>query len=260
MTRLATAIEAAIEAGEALRRKLTQARSVKSKGLRDIVTDADFAAQHVILEHIRSAFPGDSILAEEGLHDADLSASTPTWVIDPLDGTSNYARQIPMFGVSIGLIADGQVQVGVIYDPLRRELYYAERDQGAFLRAGRGRPRRLAVSGIAALGDAVIGTGWPREGDRRELSARLLPRVGMECHTLRLTGSAALTIAYVAAGRLDGSFYLALAPWDVAAGALMIVEAGGQLSALDSTPWRVEAPQVIASNGHLHGALARALA
>ena len=254
------AIEAAIAAGELLKRKLTGTRSVKVKGLRDLVTDADVAAQHLILARLQVAFPADVVLSEEGRHDVALTTAAPTWVIDPLDGTSNYAHQIPMFAVSIGLLRHGRPVAGAIYDPLRRELFFAEAGRGAFVRVGRGRPRRLTVSGVDQLSEAMVASGWPREDELRAQAARLLPRVGNASHNLRLTGSAALSLAYLAAGRLDASFHLALQPWDVAAGAALVLEAGGCLSALDGSDWHIAAPQVAASNGRVQAALTQLLA
>jgi myo-inositol-1(or 4)-monophosphatase len=260
MSRLTTAIEAALAAGDVLRRKYHQARTVRSKGLRDLVTDADVAAQGAILARLRAAHPTDASLSEEGQNETDLASLTPTWLIDPLDGTNNYARQVPMFGVSIGLVVGGLLQLGVVLDPLRRELYYAERGQGAFLQTGRGRPRRLTVSSVVEVGRAMLAIGWPRDDRLRARAAELTPRLGAACHSLRATGSAALALAYIAAGRLDGSFFLRLQPWDVAAGAALILEAGGQISALDGGPWQLESPQLVASNGHLHAEMTRRLA
>lgn len=255
MSRLTIAIDAALAAGDILRRKLNGARSITQKGPRDVVTDADVAAQHAILDRLRAHYPDEAILSEEGRHDADLSAPGPTWVIDPLDGTNNYARRFPLFGVSIGLTAGGEAQIGVIYDPLRRELFYAERGQGAFLRAGRGGPQRLMVSAVGQVADAFLVGGWPRQDALRAEAAWLTPRLGAVCHTLRFSGSLALNLAYLAAGRLDGGFSLAHQPWDVAAGATLVLEAGGQLSALGGGAWQLTSPQLLYSNGRLHAEL-----
>lgn len=256
---LQVALDAARAAGRLLRRQFTRPREVTRKGWRDYVTDADVAAQAVIVQHIRARFPKHAILAEEGEHGLDLASARPTWIIDPLDGTSNYARQFPAFGVSIALAQRGVIRVGVIYDPLLREAYFAERGRGAFLQAGRATPRPLHVSGETDLARATIGTGWPRAVATRRRSMAATARLGAACHTLRANGSAALTLAYVAAGRLEGAFHLALQPWDVAAGALLVTEAGGRLSAPDGAAWRLELTQIVASNGALQTALIRAL-
>lgn len=255
MSRLTTAIDAALAAGDILRRKFNGARSITNKGPRDLVTDADLAAQRVILERLRARYPTEAILSEEGRHDADLAAPGPAWIIDPLDGTNNYARRFPLFGVSIGLTAGGEAQMGVIYDPLRRELFYAERGQGAFLRAGRSGPRRLTVSAVGRVADAFLVGGWPRQDTLRAEAAWLTPRFGAACHTLRFSGSLALNLAYLAAGRLDGGFSLAHQPWDVAAGAALVLEAGGQLSALGGGVWQLASTQLLYSNGRLHAEL-----
>ncbi len=260
MNRLEIAIQTARAAGGVLRRKLHQTRTVRSKGFRDPVTDADLAAQEVALRHLTQAFPGDAILSEEGRHDIDLAAATPTWVIDPLDGTANYAHHLPAFGVSIGLVSAGEPWLGVVYDPLRDELFYGERGQGAFVRQGRGRPRPLRVSPTANLAEAVVAMGNPRAPEMRRLADRYNARMGEVCNGLRNFGSAALHLAYVAAGRLEACCHLTLQPWDVAAGALLITEAGGQLATFTGEPWRLTQLQVVADNGHLHAQVLAALA
>lgn len=260
MSRLETALLAAQAAGQVLRRKYAQTRTVRHKGPRDLVTDADVAAQAVIVDQVRAAHPRDAVLSEEGLQGADLTARRPTWVIDPLDGTSNYAHQIPTFAVSIGLARAGRLELGVVYDPLRRELFYAERGRGAWARLGRGRPRPIHVSAVADLAHSVLGVGWPRQDPLRRLAATLTPRLAAASQNLRLNGSAALTLAYIAAGRLEGAYYLALQPWDLAGGAALILEAGGQLSSLEGAAWQLSHPQVVASNGRLHAAMLDRLA
>jgi myo-inositol-1(or 4)-monophosphatase len=257
---LTTALEAAQAAGEVLRRKFPEAREVKSKGLRDVVTDADFAAQHVILELITSRFPGHAILTEEGRHDIDLAAPGYTWVIDPLDGTTNYSRHFPYFGVSIGVAEQGEPVVGVIYDPLRRDIYFAERGQGAFAQSEAAPPRPLQVSATTELSDAVIGLDWPRNPAARQRVVEAAERMGVAGRTLRSLGTAALQLAHVAAGGLDAYYHLTLFPWDIAAGAVLIQEAGGRLSTAAGAPWRLGGQGVVASNGHIHAALVTALA
>lgn len=257
---LTTAIEAAQAAGDVLRRKFSQTREVQSKGLRDIVTDADFAAQRVILDVIATRFPDHAILSEEGRHDIDLEAPGLTWIIDPLDGTTNYSRRFPCFSVSIGLAARGELLAGVVYDPLRRETFFAEKGQGAFVRGEREPPLPLQVSQICDLADAIIGVDWPRDPAAREKVVKAAGRVGAAGRTLRSLGTAALALAQLAAGGLDAYYHLTLFPWDVAAGALLIQEAGGQLSTPAGAHWRLDGLGVVASNGHLHAALLEALA
>jgi myo-inositol-1(or 4)-monophosphatase len=179
--------------------------------------------------------------------------------VDPLDGTSNYARQFPFFCVAIALSIDGQPQVGVIFDPLRGEIYSAVRGQGAFVQRGRGQPRPMRASPITDMGEAIIGVDWSREAHVRAQVIAGAARVGELCRTIRATGSAALGLAYVAAGWLDAYVNLALAPWDVAAGSLLIEEAGGAITTATGQPWRLGEPAVAASNGHLHHVFIEAL-
>ncbi len=252
---LASAIFAAHTAGQILRDQFLQPRSVTSKGYRDIVTDADFAAQTAILEILQRDFPDHAILAEEGRHDIDLQADTPTWVIDPLDGTANYARQLPVFSVSIGLVRRGAGLLSVIYDPLRDEIFYAEQGRGAFVQYSAGEPQPIRVSAITDFGEAIVSVDWSRDPHLREKILGAVTRVGADARTLRGFGSAALGLAYLAAGRLDGYCNLSLQVWDVAAGACLITEAGGTLSTPDGAPWHLGQKQLVASNGVLHAKL-----
>lgn len=260
MTPLQTALHASHAAGEVLRQKFTQTRATTSKGFRDIVTDADVAAQEACLKIITAQFPAHAILAEEGRHDFDLNSATPTWIIDPLDGTSNYARQVPLFAVCVALAQGGQLQVGVVYDPLRDELFYAERGTGAFGQMAGGPAERLQVSAVNDLGEAAVAMGFPRDPATRVLANQLDARMGAACQGLRGLGSAGLHLAYVAAGRVEACYHLALQPWDIAAGALLITEAGGQLSNLAGDPWHLNEGRILASNSRLHTALVETLA
>ena len=259
-TPLQSALEAALAAGDVLRRKFPQAREVQSKGWRDIVTDADLAAQEAITDSLVPRFPDYAMLSEEGQPDVDLSAPVPTWVIDPLDGTTNYARQFPSFCVAIALVHRGETQLGVIHDPLRRETFFAERGRRAFVRREAGPDTPLHVSAVVDRGEALVGVDWARDPATRQRVADSLGRVAAACRTVRALGSAALGLAYLAAGRLDGYYHLALKPWDVAAGALIVTEAGGVLSTPDGGAWRLGMEQLVASNGGLHTALLRTLA
>ena len=256
---LTTAIEAAQAAGEVLRRKFPETREVASKGPRDIVTDADLAAQRVILDLITRRFPDHAILSEEGRHDIDLAAPGFTWVIDPLDGTSNYAHRFPYFSVSVGLAEMGEVVVGVVHDPLGRQTYYAEKGKGAFVRSEAEPPERLQVSALTDLTQALVGFDLPREPAAREKVVAATARASAATRTMRSIGSAALGLAQVAAGGLDGYYHLTLLPWDVAGGALLIHEAGGRLSSPSGGPWRLDGTGVVTSNGHLHSALLKTL-
>lgn len=252
---LQTAIEAAHRAGEVLLRKLPQTRQVRIKGPRDIVTDADEAAQQMIAELIRDRFPKHAFLGEEGGQRADFKGVTPTWIVDPLDGTTNYARRFPSFCVSVALAESGVLRVGVIYDPVRRETFYAAAGQGALLQRGRAGPLPMRVSTTADLAEALVGLDWARDPTLRARTLAALARVAAACRTLRATGSAALGLAYLAAGWLDAYFHLMLAPWDIAAGSLIIRESGGVITTPSGAPWTLGQPAVVASNGALHAKL-----
>jgi myo-inositol-1(or 4)-monophosphatase len=257
---LTTALEAAEAAGEVLRSKFPETREVASKGPRDIVTDADLAAQHVILDLISRRFPDHAVLSEEGRHDIDLAAPGLTWIIDPLDGTSNYAHRFPYFSVSIGLADGGDVVAGVVYDPLRRQAFYAEKGQGAFVRGEAEGPERLQVTALTELPQALIGLDLPRDAAARHKVMAATERASSAVRTMRSLGTAALALAQVAAGGLDGYYHLTIQPWDIAGGALLIQEAGGRLSTPAGLAWHLGQTGVVASNGHLHAALVKTLA
>jgi myo-inositol-1(or 4)-monophosphatase len=256
---LETAVEAALAAGAVLRRHWPRARRVRSKGWRDLVTDADLAAQAAIQAVIAARCPGDAFLGEEGAQAVDLAAGGPLWIVDPLDGTTNFAHRFPSFAVSVAQSRAGVLEAGAIYDPLRRTLFYAERGGGAFLRQGRGRPRRLRPSAVAALDDAVVGVDWARDPALRARVLQALDRVATQGRTVRAIGTAALGLAYVAAGWLDAYYHLSLMPWDVAAGALIVAEAGAALTTAAGGAWRLGIPHVAASNGAVHTQFLQAL-
>ncbi len=258
--RLQTARRAARAAGKIMREKLNGARDIHSKGARDIVTDADYAADHAVRTILRARFPYDHVLSEEDAPDvreklwARVARSTDErlWVIDPLDGTTNYAHRLPSFCVSIALLQRGAVQIGVVYDPLRDELFAAERGRGAVLN---GVP--IAVSATRRFVDAVVGTEWARDQKLRERTAAIFSRMVARATTARAFGSAALSLCYVAAGRLDAYFHFSLSPWDVAAAALIIEEAGGRVTTPTGAPWSVHSQAYVVSNGHLHPQMLR---
>jgi myo-inositol-1(or 4)-monophosphatase len=258
--RLQTAIRAARAAGHVLAAKFNEAREIRSKGKRDIVTDADYAADRTVREILLARFPQDRIFSEEG--DAAARAALWTeaqshpdlgvWIIDPLDGTTNYAHHLPIFCVSIALYQNHHVQAGVIFDPVNKELYAAERGHGATLN---GRPIR--TSSTAVIDEAVVGMEWARAQAIRRRMAELISRVALRATTTRTNGSAALSLCYVACGRLDAYFHLSLAPWDVAAGALIVEEAGGRVTDPTGAPWTVQSRSYVATNGPLHAAMLR---
>lgn len=245
---LEIAIQAARAAGHILVERLPARREVRLKGLRDIVTDADLAAEEAVVQTIRAHFPDHALLTEEG---GESDGGAPyVWVVDPLDGTTNYSRRFPTFSVSIGLLHQGQLTAGVVYDPLREHLFAVERGRGASLN---GEP--LRVSQVDLVGDAVVSLDWSRsQANRREIVARL-GRIAPACGTVRGMGSAALGLCYVAAGWTDAYFNVGMKPWDMAAGLLLIQEAGGRVTDIEGRPWQPWIENVLVSNGQLHQTL-----
>jgi myo-inositol-1(or 4)-monophosphatase len=242
---LETAIQATRSAGRVIVERLPAEREVQLKGFRDIVTDADLAAEHAIIQTIRARFPDHAMLTEESGESA--SDSPYVWVVDPLDGTTNYSRRLPTFCVSVGLLFQGQLTVGAVYDPLRDHLFAAERGRGATLN---GAP--LQVSQVDRIGDTVVGLDWAHsQENRREIVARL-DRIAPACGTLRGMGSAALGLCYVAAGWTDAYFHVGLKEWDMAAGLLLIQEAGGRVTDILGRPWQPWVQGVLVSNGRVH--------
>lgn len=250
------ATEAALAAGVVLQDYLGKLEdAITEKGRPgDLVTAADKASEQVILEVLRRHFPQHSILAEEsgklGNQDNDF-----LWAIDPLDGTTNYAHQYPCFAISIGLLIQGVPKVGVIYDPFHNELFRA----AAGLGATRNR-RPIQVSQTAELGKSLLVSGFAY--DRRETTDNNYAEF---CHLTHLTqgvrrgGAAALDLAYVACGRVDGYWERGIAPWDVAAGIILVQEAGGKVTAYDGTPIKIESGRILSTNGHLHDSLSQEL-
>jgi myo-inositol-1(or 4)-monophosphatase len=246
---LETAIEAAHRAGQVLLEEFRKPQEISFKGLRDIVTETDLAAQAKAIEIIRSRYPDHDIWAEEVSQTPD-GASNYCWIIDPLDGTTNYSRGFPCFSVSIALSHREKVILGVVYDPLRGQLFRAQRGQGAYLNDD-----RIQVSAAESLMDAVIGLDWAHEQELRCQVALLVSEVAPKVRTLRSTGSAAVALCSVAAGWTDAYFHLSLKPWDVAAGSVIIQEAGGAVSDLAGLPWRPNSGGCLASNGLIHQAM-----
>jgi myo-inositol-1(or 4)-monophosphatase len=246
---LATATEIVLKAGDIQVARRASGFRVDKKGEIDLVTEVDLECERMCRSLLAERFPDHDILAEE--LGATRSARTPSrfqWVFDPLDGTTNYAHGLPIFCSSLALEIEGRAEVGAIYDPTRRELFTAERGQGARLN---GTP--LHVSATTTLIDALLVTGFPydvhqRSGDLVALFGEFLSRA----RAVRRLGSAAIDLCYVAAGRLDGFWEQHLKPWDVSAGALMLEEAGGRITGMDGTPFSAAAGHLVASNGHLH--------
>ena len=249
------AIQTAREAGNLLVQRLGTAK-VSIKGDINLVTEADIAAENLIIDRIRSHYPQHGILAEES-GEAVLvgrKRSEWKWIIDPLDGTTNYAHGYPCFCVSIGLERSGVLEVGVVYDPMRNEMFAAERGNGATLN-----DRQIRVSSVEELSQAMLCTGFPYNVRERPDFARGFTNFTMNAQAVRRDGSAALDLAYVACGRFDGFWEDGLSPWDMAAGALLITEARGRITTFKDEPLDIYNEQVLATNGLIHEAMMRVL-
>jgi len=254
---LPIAEQAARTGGEQLRawrRKFV----VKEKGKFDLVTDADHAAQQAVKEVLMTAFPEHAFLGEETAlveKQALLQSQKPLWVVDPLDGTTNYVHDFPCYAVSIGLVVNHEVVLGVIYDPRQDELFSTVRGHGATLNG-----ERLKCTPSASLSDALIAVGFPANLRGNEHVLEAWKWFGYESQGMRRTGSSALNLAYVASGRLDGFFAFQICPWDIAAGMVLVEEAGGRISQVDGTTYDPLQEKIfVSSNGPLHGELLRGL-
>ncbi|HYW77898.1 MAG TPA: inositol monophosphatase family protein [Gammaproteobacteria bacterium] len=251
------AVQAARQAGAIILRSMDRLDTlqVQTKRRNDFVTEIDLKAEQAIIETIRKAHPDHAILAEEsGTHSGD---SDVEWIIDPLDGTTNFVHGFPAFGVSIGIAEKGRLTHGVIYDPLREELYTGVRGRGALLN-----DRRIRVSSRPSLKNALIGTGFPfRETDDFDAYMGMFRAVTLRTAGVRRAGAASLDLAWTAAGRLDGFFELNLQPWDIAAGTLIIEEAGGLASEISGrNGWPIAGGNIVAGNLKVVAALVKALA
>jgi myo-inositol-1(or 4)-monophosphatase len=245
---LATAVAAAHEAGAVLLEHLHRPLAIEEKGRRaDLVTVADRASERVIVERLRGDFPGASILGEEGGEYAALhgGSTNERWIIDPLDGTTNYAHGYPLFCISIAYERDATVVAGVVYAPLMHELFTAELGCGAHRK---GEPMR--VSSIDSLAHSMLVTGFKPYDF--ETNAPYFAKASHHAQAVRRDGSAALDLAYTAMGRFDGFWEFDLAPWDTAAGMLLVREAGGTVTAIDGSPFGLNGRSILASNGLIH--------
>ncbi len=257
------AIAAAKEAGTLLRRGVEERKVVSRKSsVVDLLTEHDQAAESMILERLKEAFPNHRLITEESALEDERTDDSPfTWYIDPLDGTNNFTHGYPVFCSSIALFENGQPAIGVVYDPMRDECFLAAAGQGAYLNSANGN-KRLRVSQTLELVDSLLATGFPY--DRHTSNDDNLAQHGAflkKALGVRRSGSAALDLAYVATGRLDGFWEYRLSSWDVAAGVCLIQEAGGTVSGIKGDQWRIS-PKVslIASNGRIHSALISVLA
>jgi myo-inositol-1(or 4)-monophosphatase len=244
---LNVAWQAASTAGEILRASWHQPRSIEHKGPIDLVTSIDRAAEQSIVEVLQSEFPEHSILAEEETEITGAAAEY-RWIIDPLDGTTNFAHGYPQVSVSIALECRGQIIVGLVYDPLRRECFRAVKGQGATLNGD-----SIGASSVGELDKALLATGFPYDRcENADFYLNFFKAFLTRCQGIRRTGSAALDLCYVASGRLDGFWELKLKPWDIAAGALIVAEAGGSLSDFSGQEFSISGNETLASNGSIH--------
>jgi myo-inositol-1(or 4)-monophosphatase len=240
------AVEAAREAGQMLRENLGRSRKIIYKGKVDLVTNFDNESQEMIFAHLEKNFPDHDFIAEEDLEQERGSAFR--WIIDPLDGTTNYAHGFPFFSVSIALEYAGKIVCGVVYDPVRDEIFSGTKEQGAFLNGD-----RIKVSSTDDLDRSLLATGFPY--DLRESSENNIAHFNnfvTRAQAIRRCGSAALDLCYVACGRFDGFWELKLKPWDVAAASLILQEAGGYLSDFENREFSIHSRETLGTNGLIH--------
>ena len=252
------AVRAARSAGSIINRAALDLDVLKvaSKGTNDFVTEVDQAAEEAIISTLLEAYPGHAILAEESGRQRGSKHSDYLWIIDPLDGTTNFIHGFPVYAVSIALAFRGKVEQAVVYDPTRNDLFYASKGKGAYLN-----DRRLRVSKRTRLSDSLIGTGFPfRKGDNFKRYLKMFEEVMQQCAGMRRPGAAALDLCYVAAGWYDGFFETGLSPWDVAAGSLMITEAGGLVGNFTGESDFLYQREVVAATPRIYGQLVQMLA
>jgi myo-inositol-1(or 4)-monophosphatase len=250
---LETALELARAAGDILRHYAEREKHIEFKGRANLVTIADKESEDLIIRGIRSRFPGHAILAEDSgaVHAAGADSSQVRWLIDPMDGTTNFAHGYPFYCVSIGVEEQGRIVCGAVYDPVRDEMFSAARGSGSFCNG-----EKLEVSDTERLADALLITGFPYNfRDRLETVMRQFRAYLVEARAVRRGGSAALDLCYLAGGRLDGFWELQLEPWDTAAGQVILEEAGGRITDYSGVPYSVYMKELLASNGRIHEAM-----
>jgi myo-inositol-1(or 4)-monophosphatase len=252
------AVKAARAAGSIINRAALDVErlTITTKGVNDFVTEVDQAAEAAVIETLLTAYPGHAILAEESGRQHGAKHSEYLWIIDPLDGTTNFIHGFPVYAVSIALAFRGKVEQAVVFDPTRNDLFYASKGRGAFLN-----DRRLRVSKRIRLAESLIGTGFPfRKGDNFHRYVEMFEQVMQHCAGVRRPGAAALDLCYVAAGWYDGFFETGLNPWDVAAGSLLITEAGGLIGNFTGEADFLYQREVVAGTPKVYGQLVQLLA
>lgn len=235
------------KAGKILLKHYGRIHKVEMKGINNLVTEADRKSEHFIVKKIQKKYPGHAIFSEEcGYKEAEkLSDDEIRWIIDPLDGTTNFAHSFPIFAVSIGIEKNGELIGGIVYVPMLDELFYAGKYYGAYLNK-----KKISVSNAENLRTALLATGFPPE--HREINLPFFEKFLFKSQAMRRTGSAATDLCYVACGRLDGFWEFGLHEWDVAAGAMIVMEAGGRVTNIDGSRFNMRAGQILATNGKIH--------
>lgn len=247
-----TLLEALEKAGHLIRSNLGKEQKITKKAEFNLVTAIDKASEKTILKEILKQFPDHSILAEES---PAVDGSECRWIIDPIDGTTNFAHGFPMTSVSIAFERHGRLEMGGVLDPTRDELFFAERGKGAFLNG-----KKIHVSKVKALADALIVTGFPYDRKKNpDIYLKMLGAFLTRVQCIRRTGSAAMDLCYVASGRLDGYYEMSLHPWDKAAGMMILAEAGGTLTDFSGKPLTIYSRQNLATNGLIHKEMVRLL-
>ena len=250
---LSFAKEIAVKAGKLLLKKRHQRNKIKLKGRVNLVTEADLASEKLIIKAIEKIYPDHSILTEE--ESSVEKKSDFRWIIDPLDGTTNYAHDFPFWCVSVGLEYQGEIIVGVVYDPIGDELFYASKKNGSYLNR-----KKITVSSRRQLEKSLLATGFPYDiGTSRENNLKYFSRFAKNAQAVRRAGSAALDLCYLACGRFDGFWELKLAPWDTAAAKLIVEEAGGRVTDFCGEKYSVYDKYILASNRKIHNQMIKIL-
>jgi myo-inositol-1(or 4)-monophosphatase len=242
---LDSAKDIALESGALLSDYLARNIGFELKGDFDLVTEADRSSEKLIVERLTALYPTHSIVAEEG--GGRQGSSEYVWYVDPLDGTTNFAHGFPVFNVTLGLERAGELIAGVVFDPTRNEMFAAEKGAGAFLNG-----KQFHVSHAATLEDSLVATGFPSRKRHLNVNVHFYYQLAMITHGVRRAGSAAIDLAYVACGRLDAFWEFGLNPWDMAAGLLLIQEAGGQCSDMKGGPVSLRGPHIVGDNKLIH--------
>jgi myo-inositol-1(or 4)-monophosphatase len=245
---LETSVEIAREAGALVAQHFARHIPYELKGESDLVTAADRASERLVVERLRAHFPTHAIVAEEG--GSVEGTSEYRWYVDPLDGTTNFAHGLPHYNVTLGLERAGEMIAGVIYDPARNEMFAAERGGGAFLNN-----HRIHASGARRVTESLLSTGFPNRNRPANINVHFYYQLSLASHGIRRAGSAALDAAWVACGRLEAYWEFGLKPWDMAAGVIMVQEAGGRVSDMHGGPVKIGGAHVVMDNGHIHDEL-----